>query len=43
VVEVSVGERLRGSGLGKSKQQAAQQAAADALTRAGHPAGPRHP
>jgi ribonuclease-3 len=35
VVEVSVGEEVRGRGVGKSKQDAAQNAAADALNRLG--------
>jgi ribonuclease-3 len=35
VVEVSVGEDVRGRGVGKSKQDAAQNAAADALNRLG--------
>jgi ribonuclease-3 len=37
VIEVSVGKRLMGKGEGKSKQEAAQQAAEDALGRAGYP------
>jgi ribonuclease-3 len=37
IVEVMVGENLRGRGRGKSKQEAAQQAAADALSRVGYP------
>jgi ribonuclease-3 len=35
VVEVTVGDRASGRGVGKSKQDAAQSAAADALTRIG--------
>jgi ribonuclease-3 len=35
VVEVTVGDEVRGRGLGKSKQEAAQQAATDALSRIG--------
>ncbi|OGO08797.1 MAG: ribonuclease III [Chloroflexi bacterium RBG_13_66_10] len=34
-VEVAVGDEVRGRGVGKSKQDAAQQAAADALARIG--------
>lgn len=37
VVDVSVGGKLHGRGQGHSKQEAAQNAAADALTRAGQP------
>lgn len=37
VVEVSVGETLAGRGVGRSKQAAAQRAAADALVRADRP------
>lgn len=37
VVDVAVGEGLRGRGRGFSKQEAAQNAAADALARAGQP------
>lgn len=36
VVEVSVGKDLKGRGTGRSKQAAAQQAATDALSQAGH-------
>ena len=35
VVEVTVGEEAQGRGVGKSKQEAAQRAAADALARIG--------
>jgi ribonuclease-3 len=35
VVEVTVGDEASGRGVGKSKQEAAQRAAADALTRIG--------
>jgi ribonuclease-3 len=35
VVEVSVGEEIRGRGRGRSKQEAAQSAAADVLSRLG--------
>ena len=37
IVEVTVGENAYGRGQGKSKQEAAQRAAEDALSKVGHP------